>query len=798
MEYEGSFGHWLTVRRQSLHLSRGELAARIGCAVVTLRKIEADERRPSRELAEQLARQFSIVAPERETFIRVARGELPTERLPLPRSTVIGPTNLPSPATVLIGRAADVVDVCAMLVRPDVRLLTLTGAPGVGKSRLALEAASTARDMFADGVFLIDLAPLRDPGLILDTITHALRVSAAGGQSLAERLGRYLRSKQIMLVLDNFEHLLNGAPLLSELLAAAPRLKLLATSRIALELSGEHRFTVLPLFVPPAGGDARLPLRAAEAPQRYPAVELFVQRARAVLPTFVLTDANIRAVSEICRRLDGLPLAIELAAARAALFTPQELLAHLEDRFAVLTSHARDQPARHLTLRHAIGWSVDQLAPDKQLLFRRLGVFVGGCTIEAAQQVANADGALGNDVVDGIATLQAGSLLQRREGSDGRSRFAMLESVREYALSQLIASGKAEAIQQQHTRYYLQMAEAAAQAWDGPTEPALLQRLVSVRDNLRAALRRAHAAGDAATLVQLNAALFSFWTICSPLSEARTWLERALALPRPGGGPALIAAEAKVLAGAGYVAAATSDFGQAYEYFERSIALYRELNDSRGEAWSIRGHAVAHMMRDEHAAARQQIDESLRICRAACDAWGIAWSLYSRAFLLLAEGDLAQARPALEDALAHLRRQDMIFGVIRTLFALGHIHFEQGDVAGAEALYREGLLLSREMPLLAVVTIGLDGLAIVAAATGRPLHAARLWGATEALRDVTSEGRLHVFQSAFDHALAAARTGVVDAEWVDAWAAGRALTPEQAVAAALEQTGTTARRIGQE
>lgn len=791
MEYDGSFGYWLALRRQSLHLARGELAARIGCAVVTLRKIEADERRPSRELAEQLARQFSIAAPERETFIRVARGELPTERLPLPRLTIAVPTNLPSPATVLLGRAGDVAAICAMLSRPDVRLLTLTGAPGVGKSRLALEAASTARGIVADGVFLIDLAPLREPGLILDAVAHALRVSAAGGQSLADRLGRYLLSKQIMLVLDNFEHLLNGAPLLSELLAITPQLKLLVTSRVALELSREHRFTVLPLVVPPAAGNERLPLRAAEVPQRYPAVELFVQRARAVLPTFALTDANIRAVGEVCRRLDGLPLAIELAAARSTLFTPQELLARLDDRFAVLTSHARDLPARHLTLRLAIDWSFDQLAPDHQLLFQRLGVFVGGCLIEAAQQVANADGALANTVVDGIATLVAGSLLQRREGSDGRSRFAMLESVREYAMSRLVASGEAETIRRQHTRYYLQMAETAAQAWEQPTEPALLQRLVSVRDNLRAALHQAHTAGDATTLFRLNAALFSFWTICSPLNEARTWLERTLELSRPGDEQTLIAAEAKVLAGAGYVAAATSDFGQAYAYFERSLALYHDLNDSCGVAWSIRGQAVVDMMRDQHAVARQQIDESLRICRRADDAWGIAWSLYALGFLLLAEGDLARARPALEDALVHLRQQGMIFGVIRALFALGHIRFEHGDVAGAEGLYREGLVLSREMPLLAIVTIGLDGLAIVAAATGRLLRAARLWGATEALQDVTGESRVHVFQSAYERALGAARAEVAGTEWAEAWAAGRALAPDQAVAEALEDVGRT-------
>ena len=797
MEYEASFGQWLTLRRQTLRLTRGELAARAGCAVVTLRKIEGDERRPSRELAEQLARQLAIAAPEHETFIRVARGELPVDRLVLPRRTVTGPTNLPVPTTALVGRAGDVADICAMLSRPDVRLLTITGAPGVGKTRIAIAAASELRAAFADGVFLIDLAPLRDPGLVLDAVAHAVHVATAGGQALAERLGRYLRSKQVLLVLDNFEHVLQAAPGLTHLLATAPRLKLLITSRVALELSGEHRFTLLPLFVPPAAGDVRLPFSAGEALERYPAVDLFVQRARAVLPTFALSDANMSAVGEICRRLDGLPLAIELAAARAALFTPQELLARLNDRFTLLTSQARDLPARHLTLRLAIDWSYSQLALANQLLFRRLAVFVGGCTIEAAQEVCNDDGAVGSDVVDGIAALVAGSLLQRYEGYDGRSRFGMLETVREYALSQLVDGGEAETIRRRHTAYYLALAEAADRIWDQPDEPVWLRRLVSVRDNLRAALRRALAAGDAATVLRLNAALFSFWTTCSPLSEARGWLETALTLPPPGDDQALVAAEARVLNGAGYVAAATSDFAEAYTYFERGLALYRTLDDSRGIAWSVRGCAFVHMLRGEYTAAEEQIDESLQICRASGDARGIAWSLYALAFLRLAQGDLAQARPALEDALAHLRRQGMTFGVIRTLLALGHTRFEQGDVAGAEALYREGLALSREMPLLTVVTIGLDGLAMVAAATGQPLRAAQLWGATEALRDVTGEARWAVFQSAYDRALTAAHAQVSDADWTAAWAAGRALTPDQATAEALEDDGSTSQAIDQ-
>jgi predicted ATPase/DNA-binding XRE family transcriptional regulator len=790
MAHDASFGHWLTLRRQAARLQRSELATRIGCAAVTLQKIELDERRPSRQLAELLANQLAIQPHEHEIFIRVARGELPVDRLPPPRPNVAGPINLPRLTTALAGRAREVEDVRAFLSRTEVRLLTLTGAPGVGKTRLALEVASELAGVFADGVFLVELALLNDPGHVLVAIAQALSVGASSKQPLAERLGRYLRARQVLLVLDNFEHVLPAAPQLTQLLATAPRLKLLVSSRVALELSGEHRFTVLPLAVPPATGSQSLPITTAETQKRYAAVDLFVQRARAVVPQFALIDANLPLVGEICRRLDGLPLAIELAAARAALFTPGELLARLNDRFAFLTSRARDLPERHLTLAHAIDWSYDLLAPADQLLFRRLSVFVGGCTIEAAQKVCNGDGAVGNDVVDAIAALANSSLLQRHEGDDGRSRFGMLETIREYAFEQLIASGEAEDMRQQHAAYYLALAEAAEREWDGPGEWAWLRRLVIVRDNLRAALRWAIDTHDAVIALRLSGALFSFWTSCSALTEARGWIDAALALPRPSQAPKLAAVEAKVLNVAGYLAAELAEHAQAYTSFERGLALYRALGDDRGIAWSIRGCAFVHMLSDEFAEAERRYNESLQLCQSNGDDWGIAWSLYGLAFLKLAQGDLAHAQRALEAALVQLRRQGMMLGVVRALLALGYARFEQGDVAGAEARYREGLALSRETPMLTILTTGLEGLAMVAAAQRRPAHAARLWGTVEALRETTDERRWHIYQRAYDRALADAHAQLAEVDWTIAWAAGRTLTWAQVVAEALGDADT--------
>lgn len=790
MQHETSFGHWLTLRRKTLRLQRAELAARIGCAAVTLRKIEVDERRPSRLLAERLAEQLAIPPHERDTFIRVARGELMVDRLSPPNPDMMELSNLPSPTTTLVGRAQEVEDLRATLARADVRLLTLTGAPGVGKTRLAIEVASNLHDVLADGVFFVDLAPLSDPDLVLVAVAQALHVGLSGKQPLGERLRRYLRTRQVLLVLDNFEHVLPAAPQLTQLLTATPHLKLLVTSRVALEISGEHRFIVLPLAVPLADENRRLGLAATAAQARYAAIDLFVQRARAVAPSFALTDADVPAVSAICRWLDGLPLAIELAAARAALFTPHEILAHLNDRFAFLTSHARDQPERHLTLAYAIDWSYNLLAPTEQLLFRRLAVFVGGCTIEAAQAVCNADSAVGNDVVDGVVALVDSSLLQRQVGYDGRSRFGMLETVREYALSRLAASGEEGTMRRQHATYYLALAEAAEQEWDRPGEWAWLRRLVSVRDNLRTALRWALDTRDAALALRLNAALFSFWTLCSALTEARGWIDAALALPHPADTPEFVALEAKVLIVAGFVAAGCGEHAPAYTLFERGLALYRALGDNRGIAWALRSCAFIHMMHEEFAEAGRRYNESLRICQASGDARGLAWSRYALAFLLLARGDLAEARRALEAALVQLRQQDMPFGVFRALLALGYILFEQSDVVGAEARLSEGLALSREWPLLTLITIGLDGLAMVAVAQGRPLRAASLWGTTEALREATGEQRWPIFQHSYDRMLAAGRMQVHEADWAAAWAAGRALTAVQVVAEALEKAET--------
>src|SRR6266566_7380693 len=517
-------------------------------------------------------------------LFQVVIADLPADFPPL-RTLDAHANNLPIQPTPFIGRAQEVQECLHLLRRDEVRLLTLTGPGGIGKTRLALQVAAQLSDLFPDGLYFVNLAPLRDPGLVLPTIAQALDLQELAEHPLLDLVKAFLREKQLLLLLDNFEQVVSAALQVAELLAACPRLKVLVTSRMGLHVQAEQEFAIPPLCVP----DPRQPPEVVALAQ-YDALALFIQRAQATRPAFQLSHANARAVAEICLRLDGLPLAIELAAARIKLLPPQALLARLTPRLTILSSGARDVPERQQTLRNTIAWSYQLLEAQEQRLFRRLSVFVGGCTLQAIETMGAAlDGEAGG-VFEGVACLLDQSLLQQTESRGEEPRLVMLETIREYAWEGLEALGERETTCQAHAAYYVALTEQAEPELDGPQPAVWLERLEREYDNLRAALQWSlEQAGEGEAkqrqelALRLVAGLGLFWKGRGHYREGRDFLERALA------GSTAVAAplQVKALQVAAHLAFQQGDLDRAEALFEECLPRCRDLGDTAGMAHSL-------------------------------------------------------------------------------------------------------------------------------------------------------------------------------------------------------------------
>jgi predicted ATPase/DNA-binding CsgD family transcriptional regulator len=601
-------------------------------------------------------------------------------------------SDLPIPLTALIGREQERAALCTLLQRSEVRLLTLTGTAGVGKTRLALEVARLLVPDFADGVHFVSLAPLSDPALVVPTIAHSMGLMESGPEPLLDLLRTSLHDKHQLLLLDNFEHVITAATPLAELLEACPALKLLVTSREVLHLRGEHQFAVLPLALP---DPKRLPdIRSLT---HVPAVDLFLQRAQAVQADFHVTPDNARAVASICLRLDGLPLAIELAAARAKLLAPQALLARLDRRLPVLTAGARDLPLRQQTLRNTLAWSYALLTQEEQHLFQRMSVFAGGATLEAIEAVCEALGDEPGRVFDGVASLLDKSLLYQQAQGDEEPRLMMLETIREYGLERLASGGEAHATRAAHAAYYLRLSEQAEPQLEGQEQINWFQRLEREHDNLRAALTFLVEQGSAREskelALRLAGALWRFWLVHGHVSEGRHWLERALDESEQVGS----AWRAKALMGAAVLATSQDDFGQAEARCGEALALYRELGERRGSALCLSVLGYMAMMRSTYAQARTRLEESLQIAREAGDTGVRVIALQILTSVLLYQGEYKRAQALVEESLLLSREEGDVQSYAESLALLGRVLLFQGELARAQAELLEGLAISRNV-----------------------------------------------------------------------------------------------------
>lgn len=694
---ELSLGYWLRRRRKALDLTQAELASRAGCVLTTIKKIEIGARQPSRQLLERLADALMLAGDERAVLLEAVEASEPvrlsflpgppsTGARPAPIAPVI-PAALPAPPNPLIGRTREIAALRPLLIERATRLVTLTGPGGVGKTCLALQIAADLRDVFIDGVWFVDLAPLRDPAAVLPALARALGLES-GADPLAI-LTHVLRDKRALLVLDNFEQVLEAAPGVAHLLAATPHCTVLTTSRAPLHLMNEQEYAVPPLDLPP-----ELPAQPLDT---YAAVQLFVRRAQAVQPDFALTAENGAPVAAICRCLDGLPLAIELAASRLRLLPPPALLKRLDRRLALLTAGARDRPARQQTLRATLDWSYGLLGAHARRVFARLGVFVGGVTLDAIEMVCGPF--VRSSALADVTVLVEQSLLRSVADGTGEPRFAMLETVREYALEQLTASGEARATGARHAAYYLALAEAAVPRLRGPEQVRWLDWLEADHDNLRAAGAWFLSEGGLEEGLRLAGALHWFWDRRGYLEEGQAWIHKVLAAAAHIAAPseAVLRARAWALVGAAALAFDQGDRAAVAGLAAESAALFRQLDDRRGLVLALLRLAfVASAAEPQRAGAL--LAEAQMHARATGDPWFVGLSGFvSAEAALFGAGDTAAARAAITGALPALQTSGDPYALAHGLATRGLIDLADGDRAAARASLEQGLAAARTL-----------------------------------------------------------------------------------------------------
>jgi predicted ATPase/DNA-binding CsgD family transcriptional regulator len=703
---------------------------------------------------------------------------------PTPRPPGRPPHNLPSELSSFVGRGKELAELRRLL--ENKRLLTLTGSGGCGKTRLALAVAGELVEGFEDGVWMVELAALSDPDLVPQAVASVLGVSEQPGRPLGETLCESLGSKVVLLVLDNCEHLIGACAELAEtLLRSCQNLRVLATSREALGVTGESSRPVPPLSLP---DPHRLP--TAEGLPSYEAARLFVERARTLKPDFEPNAHNAKAIAQVCYRLDGIPLAIELAAARVRLLSVEQISTRLDDRFGLLTGGGRTTLPRQRTLRAAMDWGHELLEESERILFRRLSIFAGDFPLDAAEAMCSGEGIERDEVPELLFHLVDKSLLVMRE-QGGEARYRLLETLRQYGWEKLGEAGEREELSRRHAAFFLELAEEAEPALLGAGQAAWLGRLEAEHDNLRAALSWSLGGGDAQLGLRLGAALGEFWHMRGHLIEGRRWLERGLA----DGDDLPSDVRAKALNEAGWIGV-HQGYDQATALLEESLALYRELSDESGVATSLAylGLALVH-----HQGDRRRLEELRReaeaLRRERLNKRVAARLLHFLALATLVGGDYSRSAALAEEGLAHFRELEDARDVVVMLIILGMLALPQGLTGRAVEVFEEGLRVSHELGDKVSGAFCLLGLAGADALEARPARAAHLWGALEALQEDAgiAVASLPLVRSWYDYdgRVAAARSRLDDeATWEAAWAEGRSMGFEEAIEYVLHPSAT--------
>jgi predicted ATPase/transcriptional regulator with XRE-family HTH domain/Tfp pilus assembly protein PilF len=799
-------------------LTQEELAERAKLSVRAIGDLERGVRQaPHKDTLALLIEALGLSDADGALLREAARQSRRPESTVLPATAPPGtlPSGIPGPLTLLIGREREGAAIAHLLTRDETRLLTLTGPAGIGKTRLAQQMAMDLLGTFTDGIVFVPLASVGEHTLVVPAISLALGLREEVGLPLLDQVRSYLADRELLLVLDNFEHVVGAAPGVAAVLAACPKVKMLVTSRTTLRVRGEQQFVVPPLDTPDL---SHLP--ALEDLAQYAAVALFVRRAHDVRPTFTLTPEIAPTIAAITVRLDGLPLAIELAAARIKLLSPEALLARLDTSLSLLTRGSVDLPVRQQTMRRAIAWSYDLLAEHERRLLRRLAVFVGGWTLEAAEVVCDDSDGQWSTILDRLAELVDKSLVVPGVNGDREPRFRLLELIREYALEQLAASGVEAAVRQRHAEFYLAFSESAERYLHGDSQTTWFDRLEEEHSNLRAALGWAETSGTLDLGLRLATSLWWFWQVRGHLQEGRTWLEKLLSLESRPDGEKEMVLRAEALRAAGNLAWCQADYERATKFLEDSLSLNRRVGNTNGEAhaldtlgliadeqgdWDLavtlfeealalfreaqdKNHiatvynnlAVVASRRQQYASAVDLYKESLKLTHEVGNRRSIALTLSNLGEALHAQGDLQSASALMEDSLALYQELGDKDGLSSALNNLGDLLHEQGDLKRAIALYRRGITLAHEIGVQWSLLNLLEGAAHLAYDMEQFTQAVRLFALATELRAKVQMSRSLRNQARYDSNVAHMRACLGEEAFAAEWEAGRSMTVAEA------------------